>query len=104
MDKHVSPVPDGYHTVNPLVIPKGASDFILFVEKAFLAEEVNEARTQDNDGLLIHAEVKIGDSVVMIFDSKEDWLPTPAFLQVYVTDAEATLGRTKSEGAPSSLS
>lgn len=84
----LSPVPEGHHTVNPWIIPKGAAEFILFLEKVFEAKEKKEARTLDDDGLLIHAEVEIGDSVIGIFDSKDDWPPTPSFLQVYVENAE----------------
>jgi PhnB protein len=87
----ISPVPEGYHTVNPWVIPKEASEFIEFLKKVFNAKETEEARTPDSDGLLIHAEVTIGDSTIMIFDSKPDWPATPSFLQVYVQDADATL-------------
>jgi uncharacterized glyoxalase superfamily protein PhnB len=95
----LSPIPEGYHMVNPWVIPKGAAKFIQFLEEVFEAKERKEARTPDDDGLLIHAEVEIGDSVIEIFDSKDDWPPTPSFLQVYVKDAEAILNRAKEMGA-----
>jgi PhnB protein len=98
-NRALSLVPEGYHTVNPWVIPKGATDFIQFLEKVFEAKEEMAARTLDDDGLLIHAEVKIGDSVIGVFDSKADWPPTPSFLQVYVEDAEVVLQRAKEAGA-----
>ena len=91
--------PSGYHTVNPWVIPKGAPKFIDFLVNVFEGEETPEARIPDEDGLLIHAEVKVGDSVIMIFDSKPDWPVTPSFLQVYVDDAKAVLTRAKEQGA-----
>jgi PhnB protein len=96
---HVSAVPPGYHTVNPWVIPKGAAEFIDFVVNVFGGEESPEARIPDEDGLLIHAEVMVGDSVIMIFDSKPDWPVTPCFLQVYVEDAKDVLTRAKGMGA-----
>lgn len=98
-EKPLSPVPEGYHTVNPWVIPKGAAQLIEFLEEVFEAEESKDARVPDTDGLLIHSEVRIGDSVIMIFDSKDDWPPRPAFLQVYVAEATAVLERAKNAGA-----
>ena len=61
----VSTFPSGYHTVNPWVIPKGAAGFIDFLVNVFEGEETLEARTPDADGLLIHAEVKVGDAVIV---------------------------------------
>lgn len=87
------------HTVNPWIITKGIAEFIPFLEKVFGAKESKEARTPDSDGLIIHAEVKIGDAVIMMFDSKSDWPKTPSFLQVYVEDAKSTLKRAKEAGA-----
>lgn len=96
--KPLSAAPEGYHTVCPWIIPKGAAQLIRFLEEVFEAKEVREARIPDTDGLLIHSEVRIGDSVVMIFDSKDDWPATPSFLQVYVEDAAAVLGRATTAG------
>jgi uncharacterized glyoxalase superfamily protein PhnB len=93
------PVPDGYHAVNPWVIPKGAVAFIRFLEEVLRGKERKEARTYDDDGLLIHAEVEIGDSVLGIFDSKDDWPRTPSFLQVYVEDASGVLAQAEEAGA-----
>jgi uncharacterized glyoxalase superfamily protein PhnB len=93
------PAPEGYHTVNPWIIPKGAAKLIAFLETVFEAKESEEARVLDTDGLIIHSEVRIGDSVVMIFDSKDDWPPTPAFLQMYVSDAATVLQRAEKAGS-----
>jgi len=93
-------IPAGYNTVNPFVIIKGdAKKFIEFVEKIFDAEERKNVRTLDRDGTLIHAELQIGNSSVLISDSKSDWPFTPAFLQVYVKDAQEVLNRAKDNGA-----
>jgi uncharacterized glyoxalase superfamily protein PhnB len=89
-----------YNKVNPFVIIKGgAAGFIDFVENVFDAKENKPIRTPDRDGTLIHAEVQIGDSMILLADSKEDWPFTPAFLQVYVDDAQKTLNRAAKEGA-----
>lgn len=81
----------GYHTINPFIITKDATKFIGFLEKVFGAKEVAEAHTMDSDGLLLHSEFKIGDSTVMVADSKEGWRFTPSLLQIYVEDVEKTL-------------
>jgi PhnB protein len=53
----------------------------------------------DTDGLLLHAEFKIGDSTVMVADTKEGWPFTPSLLQIYVEDVEKTLQRADGLGA-----
>lgn len=93
-------IPSGYNKVNFFILVKGgASNFIEFVENVFNASENKKARTPDRDGKLIHAEVCVGDSMILIADSKEDWLFTPAFPQVYVDNAQEILDRAEQEGA-----
>ena len=92
-------VPEGYHSVTPFVIVKGAARFLDFMADAFDAKEMG--RVTGADGAIGHAETRIGDSVVMTFDSKEDWPATPAFLRVYVEDINATYERTLAAGATS---
>jgi PhnB protein len=92
-------VPDGYHTVTPFVIARGAARFLDFMAEAFGAVEI--ARVTGADGSIGHAESRIGDSVVMAFDSKEGWPETPAFLRIYVEDCDATCERAIAAGATS---
>ena len=95
-------LPPGYGTVNPFVAvrgPGGAPAFIDFVEQVFGARETLAAHTVDIDDLLIHAEVRIGDSTVMLCDAKPQWAFTPALLQVYVDDAGAVVDRGRANGA-----
>jgi PhnB protein len=93
-------VPSGYNNTNQFVIIKGgATNFIEFAIKTFGAKERKTVRTPDRDGLLIHAEIELGNATLMLADSKEDWPFTPAFIQVYVQDAQATLDRATTEGA-----
>jgi PhnB protein len=84
----VRPIPEGYHTVTPFIIVKGAAKLLDFLRDAFGAIEM--ARVPNEDGTLGHAETRIGDSVVMMFDSKKGWPETPAFLRLYVEDCDAT--------------
>lgn len=81
------PIPEGYTTVTPFVIVKGAAEFIDFTKKAFGAEEITRV---GEDGAIGHAEVRIGNAIVMLFDSKDYWPPTPAFLRLYVDDCNTT--------------
>ncbi len=60
------PVPDGYHTATPYLIIKGAADAIEFYKRAFAATEV--MRHVEPSGKVRHAEIKIGDSAIMIAD------------------------------------
>lgn len=96
MAEDLTPIPDGYHSVTPWIIGKDTAGLIEFLEAAFGAEELG--RMADEQGNIGHAEVRIGDSVVMMFD-KPDWPPTPAFLRLYVDDVHATFERAVAAGA-----
>jgi PhnB protein len=89
-------VPEGYHTVTPWLITCGhTAELIDFIEEVFGATELGRVGEAPNIG---HAEVRIGDSVVMLFDVP-DWPKTPAFLRLYVEDDEATLEKAAKLGA-----
>jgi len=84
---HVQPIPEGYHTVTPWIISRDSARLIEFLTAAFGAEEI--ARVVGDDGSIGYAEVRIGDSVVMMFDAKPHWPDTPAYLRLYVADGDA---------------
>jgi len=97
-----SDLPPGYGTVNPFVAvtgPGGARAFIRFLCHVFEGRETLAAHTVDADGLLIHAEVRVGDSTIMLCDAKPQWSFTPALLQVYVRNLEAVIARAKADDA-----
>lgn len=94
---NVRPIPEGYHTVTPWMISRDAAGLINFVKAAFDAEEI--ARVVGEDGTIGHAEVRIGDSVVMMFDARPDWPDTPAFLRLYVQDGDAVFQQALRAGA-----
>jgi uncharacterized glyoxalase superfamily protein PhnB len=71
-------IPEGYRTVTPWVVSRDTAQLIGFVTKAFGGEEI--ARVPNATGGIGHAEVRIGDSIVMMFDAGPDWPDTPAFL------------------------
>lgn len=92
-------IPKGYHSVTPFIIVKGAVRFLDFMKEAFGAEEI--ARMPNEDGSLGHAEVRIGDSVIVTFDGKKDWPETPGFLRLYVEDCESVYRQAQKAGAVS---
>ncbi|MGC5627662.1 VOC family protein [Georgenia sp. Z1344] len=91
-----STVPDGYHTVTPWIIGQDTAGLIDFLVESFDATELG--RTTTDDGGIAHAEVRIGDSVVLMFD-QPDWPPTPGFLRLYVSDIEQVHDRALAAGA-----
>jgi len=95
----VKPVPEGYHTVTPYLVVRGAAKTIEFVKKAFGAEVVEELKRPD--GTIMHAEFKIGDSRVMIADASEQHPPMPAMLHLYVPNVDAVYQRAVAAGASS---
>jgi uncharacterized glyoxalase superfamily protein PhnB len=93
----VNPVPDGYTMVTPWIIGHDTAGLLDFLKQAFDAEELG--RVVGEDGKIGHAEIRIGDAVVMAFDSPDDWVETPAFLRLYVPDSEETQRRAIAAGA-----
>ena len=90
--------PPGYGAVTPWIISADTARLIDFAKAAFGAEEL--ARLPGPDGRSIgHAEIRIGDSVVMMFDARDGWPGTPAFLRLYVPDAAAAYRRALTAGA-----
>jgi len=87
----VNPVPDGCTTVTPWLISRDTARLIDYLKEAFGAEEIARLAggDGDGDGRIEHAEVRIGDSGVMMFDARPDWPPTPGVLRLYVPDADA---------------
>jgi PhnB protein len=105
MSNHVSPIPDGYHSVTSYLLIRGASDAIAFYAKAFDATEV--FRLTAPDGRIGHAEIRIGNSQVMIADEhpEMDFLGpqsrggTTVSLLIYVADADAVFKQAIEAGA-----
>jgi PhnB protein len=90
-------IPDGYTTVTPWLISTDTSAELEFIRVAFDGEEL--ARVVGEDGRIGHAETRIGDAIVLLFDAPEDWPPTPCFLRLYVEDADETYRRAQAAGA-----
>ena len=89
--------PDGYHTVTPYLVVDGAARLIDFLEEVFDAEQIERFAAPGNR--VGHAEVRIGDSVVMLGDSHGEHKPMQMMLYVYVDDVDATYQRAVAAGA-----
>jgi uncharacterized glyoxalase superfamily protein PhnB len=91
--------PEGYSSVAPYLIVNGASKTIDFLVRVFDAVELR--RFSDPSGKLIHAEVRIADTVVMLADAGGNWPAISANVHVYVPNVDATYQRALEVGATS---
>ena len=102
----VQPIPEGYHTLTPYLIIRGASQAIEFYKKAFGAEELFRMPTPDGKSIG-HAEIRIGDSTVMLADeciemgyrSPQNIGGTPVGFYLYVADVDKIFQRAVAAGA-----
>ena len=94
----VKPIPDGYHSVTPVLTVQGAAKLIEFLKRAFGAEEL--LRVLGPGGAIMHAEVRIGNSIVMLTDAVRE-APIPASIFLYVDDADAAYESALKAGATS---
>ena len=101
----VKPIPEGYHSVTPYLIVRGGGDAIEFYKKAFGAVEL--FRFPSPDGKIGHAEIKIGDSPIMLADEYPDMGYTgpqslggsPVSLMIYVEDVDTVFSQAVDAGA-----
>lgn len=102
---NVKPIPDGYPQVSPYLIIDGASTAIDFYTKVFGARE--RMRMPGPDGRLGHAELEVGDSLIMLADEFPDMGHrgpkaiggTPVMISIYVEDVDKAFERALGEGA-----
>ena len=105
MAKSTQAIPKGYHTVTPSLMVAGAARAIDFYKKALGAEELS--RFSGPDGSIMHAEIKIGDSLIMLGEENEQWgTKSPltlngvhGSLHIYVENADASVERAIKAGA-----
>lgn len=96
MTSNSSSAPAGYHTVTPYLIVQDVAGLIKFLVTVFSAKEIE--RLNDSQGRIMHAEARIGDSVIMMGESNS---PTPAALYIYLEDTDAAYRRALAAGATS---
>ena len=94
----VKPIPEGYHSVTPVLTVEGAAKLMEFLKRAFGAEEL--LRVPGPGGTIMHAEVRIRDSVVMLTDAVRE-APMPSSIFLYVDDADAVYETALKAGATS---
>jgi uncharacterized glyoxalase superfamily protein PhnB len=96
----IKPVPDGYHTITPYLVVPGAAKVVDFVKKAFGAEIIHHMAKPD--GTLMHAEIQIGDSRIMLGDaSGAKSGAMPGVLYMYVPDCDAVYRKALQAGGTS---
>jgi PhnB protein len=93
------PIPPGYHSVTPYLVVRDPGSVIDFAKQAFGATE--RMRHTDQKGRVVHAEITIGDSVVMIGESSEQHPSMPSTLHLYLSDSDAAYRQAMAAGATS---
>ncbi len=101
----VKPIPDGYHSATPYLVVRGAAKALEFYKKAFRATE--HVRMDGPGGSVMHAEIKIGDSMIMLGDehpemgakSPEAYGGSPVSVLLYVPDVDAMTRQALAAGA-----
>jgi uncharacterized glyoxalase superfamily protein PhnB len=101
----VKAIPQGMHTITPHLVCGGAAEAIEFYKKAFNAVEMS--RLAGSDGKLMHAQIRIGDSYLMLVDESPAWASfgpkalkgTPVTLHLYVEDVDTGFARAVAAGA-----
>ena len=91
------PVPDGYHTVTPYLTVRNAAKVIEFLQQAFGAK-ISHEPTKRPDGSVMHAQVTIGDSPIMIADESEMAKATTSSLYLYVPNVDSVYQRAVKAG------
>lgn len=95
--RELDPFPPGYHTVNPYLVIGNVSEFIKFSELVFNAVVVK--RNEEEEGS--YAEVKIGDTCIMLEENRKNSYPCSLSLWIYVRDVEVTYDKALNAGCKS---
>jgi uncharacterized glyoxalase superfamily protein PhnB len=92
-------IPKGLHNVNPYLHPRRAEPLISFLKRAFGAEEI--AKYASPDGVVHHAQIRVGDSVVEMGEAHGKYETMPAMFYLYVPDVDAVHRQAVAAGATS---
>ncbi len=95
----VNPIPNGYHTVNAYLTVRDAAGLIGFLQKVF--DAIPGERHDRSDGTIMHAEVRIGDSMIMISEACEQMGAMTSHLYLYLDDADAAYRKAMEAGSTS---
>jgi uncharacterized glyoxalase superfamily protein PhnB len=96
-------IPEGLHTVNPSLLPVGADRLIAYLKEAFGAEEMEVFRRPEG-GPIVHAKIRLGDTILEMGEAHGPYGPMPTGLHYYVADVDAVYERAlKAQGHRSAL-
>jgi uncharacterized glyoxalase superfamily protein PhnB len=93
------PIPEGFHAITPYLFAQGASRLIEFISAALKGELISQQ--QRPNGAIMHATMRIGDSMLMLADPTSEFGPMPASIYLYVADCDAVYQRALSSGGVS---
>jgi uncharacterized glyoxalase superfamily protein PhnB len=80
------PIPEGFHTITPYLFAEGAPGLIEFISKAFHGEVIY--RKERSDGSVMHATMRIGDSMLMLAEATSEFAPMATSVYLYVLDCD----------------
>ncbi|HXA00954.1 MAG TPA: VOC family protein [Cytophagaceae bacterium] len=92
----VKAIPEGYHSVTPILVVKNAPGLIDFLKQAFDGKE--KYRMKSPDGTIMHAEVAVGDSAIMLSEATDQHSPVQSGIYLYVNDADTTYNKALKAG------
>src|SRR5436189_4696498 len=92
-------IPDGYHTVTPFLMAKDATGLIDFIVRGLGGKELSKHLSPD--GKVMHAEVRIGDSNIMLGESNEKYPSVPGMLYLYIEDVDTLYMQAMAAGGTS---
>ena len=109
MSQPISPIPEGFHSITPHLVCEGAAEALAFYQRAFGAVEVG--RMDGPDGRIMHAEMRIGNSMIMLADAFPEYgsrgpralQGTPVTIHLYVEDADTVWERALAAGATAQM-
>lgn len=91
-----STAPAGYTSVAPWIVTPDTGHLLDFITAVFDGAEL--ARVPLEDGTIGHAEIRVGDTILLAFDKQPDWPDMPSLLRVFVADADAAIERAVAAG------
>ena len=95
----VKPIPEGYHTLTPFIMAKQADKLIDFLKSAFGATVISLHKSPD--GTIMHAELQVGDSRLMLGEGTDKYPAMPTMIYVYTEDCDATYKKAIEAGGTS---
>jgi PhnB protein len=96
----VKPIPDGYHSITPYLVVSNCAGLRDFLKNAFGGKELMEPMTGP-DGKVMHTEVRVGDSVLMMGEASDKHPAMPGMLNLYVEDSDAVYEKALKAGGVS---